>query len=140
MQIDSGTSTRLRFTQHERSRRMNDNQKAFLRSLITVPSPSGFEERASAGAGQAARTFADSVEWDVLGNSYARLTNEGGPKVIIEGHIDEIGFIVTYIDATDSISFDKIGGWDDQVVVGQRIVVAGIDGDVQGVIGKKRIS
>jgi len=116
---------------------VNDKQKAFLRSLITVPSPSGFEQRASAVWRAEADTFADSVEWDVLGNSYARLTNENGPKVIIEGHIDEIGFIVTYIDDDGFIWFDKIGGWDDQVVVGQRIILAGTNDDVHGVIGKK---
>lgn len=77
------------------------------------------------------------MEWDVLGNSYARLAQENGPKVVIEGHIDEIGFIITYIDDDGFLWFDKIGGWDDQVVVGQRIVIAGSDGDVQGVIGKK---
>ncbi len=116
---------------------MRDNQKAFLRRLITAPSPSGFEQRAAAIWRDEAKTCADSIEWDVLGNSYARLANEGGPKVIIEGHIDEIGFIVTYIDDDGFIWFDKIGGWDDQVVVGQRIVLAGSNGDVHGVIGKK---
>ncbi|HEU0165216.1 MAG TPA: M42 family metallopeptidase [Thermomicrobiales bacterium] len=116
---------------------MNEHQKDFLRKLITTPSPSGFEERASEVWRAEASTFADSVEWDVLGNSYARLANESGPKVVIEGHIDEIGFIVTYIDDEGFIWFDKIGGWDDQVIVGQRITIAGPGGDVKGVIGKK---
>lgn len=117
--------------------RMIDQQKAFLRRLISVPGPSGFEQRASAVWRDEVGTFADSVEWDVIGNSFARLTKEDAPTVIIEGHIDEIGFIVTYIDDDGFIWFDKIGGWDDQVVVGQRIVLAGENGDVQGVIGKK---
>jgi len=116
---------------------LNTQQQEFLRSLITAPSPSGFEQRAAEIWRKEAGTFADSVEWDVLGNSYARLAQENGPKVVIEGHIDEIGFIITYIDDDGFLWFDKIGGWDDQVVVGQRIVIAGSDGDVQGVIGKK---
>ncbi len=82
-------------------------------------------------------SFADDVEWDVLGNSYAVVKGTGGPKVVIEGHIDEIGFIVTHIDEDGFLWFDKIGGWDDQVVVGQRIRIAGRDGNVLGVIGKK---
>jgi endoglucanase len=57
--------------------------------------------------------------------------------VVIEGHIDEIGFIVTYVDDEGFIWFDKIGGWDDQVIVGQRVRIAAAGGDVQGVIGKK---
>ncbi|MGC4106076.1 MAG: M42 family metallopeptidase [Thermomicrobiales bacterium] len=116
---------------------MEQQQKDFLTRLITAPGPSGFEERPSAIWRAEAETFADEIEWDVLGNSYARLANEGGPKVVIEGHIDEIGFIITYIDDDGFLWFDKIGGWDDQVVVGQRILVAGEGGDVQGVIGKK---
>jgi endoglucanase len=56
---------------------------------------------------------------------------------VIEGHIDEIGFLITHIDEQGFLWFDKIGGWDDQVVVGQRIVIAGHSGDVLGVIGKK---
>lgn len=116
---------------------MEQLQKDFLKRLITAPGPSGFEERPSAIWRAEAESFADEVEWDVLGNSYARLKNGGGPKVVIEGHIDEIGFIVTYIDDDGMIWFDKIGGWDDQVVVGQRIIIAGTDGDVHGVIGKK---
>jgi endoglucanase len=56
---------------------------------------------------------------------------------VIEGHIDEIGFIVTYIDENGFIWIDRIGGWDDQVVVGQRVVIAGREGPVRGVIGKK---
>ena len=116
---------------------MNEHQQAFLRKLITAPSPSGFEQRAATIWRDEASTFADSVEWDVLGNSYARLANEGAPKVVIEGHIDEIGFIITYIDENGFLWFDKIGGWDDQVIVGQRILIAGEHGDVKGVIGKK---
>jgi putative aminopeptidase FrvX len=116
---------------------MKQQQKDFLKRLITAPGPSGFEERPSAVWRAEAETFADEIEWDVLVNSYARLKNDSGPKVIIEGHIDEIGFIVTYIDDDGFIWFDKIGGWDDQVVVGQRIIIAGTSGDVRGVIGKK---
>lgn len=121
----------------ERLHHLNDQQKAFLRRLITVPGPSGFEQQASGVWREEAGTFCDSVEWDVIGNSYARLANDEGATVIIEGHIDEIGFIVTYIDDDGFIWFDKIGGWDDQVVVGQRIVIAGEPGEVRGVIGKK---
>ncbi|MGN6482980.1 MAG: M42 family peptidase, partial [Thermomicrobiales bacterium] len=116
---------------------MEQQQKDFLTRLVTAPGPSGFEERPSGIWREEAGTFADEIEWDVLGNSYARLRQDGGPKVVIEGHIDEIGFIITYIDDDGFLWFDKIGGWDDQVVVGQRIVVSGAEGDVQGVIGKK---
>jgi len=84
-----------------------------------------------------AGTFADDVTSDVLGNSYARLKNDGAPVVVIEGHIDEIGLLITHVDEQGFLWFDHIGGWDNQVLVGQRIRVAGNEGDVIGVIGRK---
>ena len=109
----------------------------FLRKLLDAPGPSGFE-RAPARIWRAeAEAFADEVTIDVIGNSYARLRREGAPVVVVEGHIDEIGFIVTYIDDDGFLWFEPIGGWDVMVVVGQRIRIAGRDGDVIGVIGRK---
>lgn len=113
--------------------------KQFFKDLITAPGPSGFEQAPSKIWRKAASTWADSMDWDNLGNSYALVMGTAGSDytVVIEGHIDEIGFIVTHIDENGFVWFDKIGGWDDQVVVGQRIVISGNDGDVNGVIGKK---
>lgn len=118
---------------------MDSANKDFFRKLITAPGPSGFEQAPSKIWREAANGWADSLDWDNLGNTYAFVkgTAESDFAVVIEGHIDEIGFIVTHIDENGFVWFDKIGGWDDQVVVGQRIVIAGIDGDVHGVIGKK---
>lgn len=118
---------------------MDAANKALFRSLITAPGPSGFEQAPTKIWREAASEWAESVDWDNLGNSYALVKGTSGSDytVVIEGHIDEIGFIVTHIDENGFVWFDKIGGWDDQVVVGQRIVIAGNDGDVLGVIGKK---
>jgi endoglucanase len=117
---------------------VEQQQRAFFRSLITTPSPSGFEQAAAQVWRAEAQTFADEVDWDNLGNSYAWLrTDATDCTVVIEGHVDEIGFIITYIDENGFLWFDRIGGWDDQVVVGQRIRIAGEHGDVVGVIGKK---
>jgi putative aminopeptidase FrvX len=116
---------------------MDEHRKTFLTALLTTPGPSGFEQAPSRVWRAEADTFADLVDRDVLGNSYAWLGDPSGPVVVIEGHIDEIGFIVTYVDDEGFIWFDKIGGWDDQVIVGQRVRIAAAGGDVQGVIGKK---
>ena len=109
----------------------------FLRNLLDAPGPSGFERAPSRIWRAEAESFADEVTLDVIGNSYARLTRAGAPVVVVEGHIDEIGFIVTYIDDDGFLWFEPIGGWDVMVVVGQRIRIAGRDGDVIGVIGRK---
>lgn len=118
---------------------MDSANKKFFRNLITAPGPSGFEQAPSKIWREAATSWADGVDWDNLGNSYAYVNGTSGSEyaVVIEGHIDEIGFIITHIDEQGFVWFDKIGGWDDQVVVGQRIVIAGPEGDVNGVIGKK---
>jgi putative aminopeptidase FrvX len=109
----------------------------FLRRLLDAPGPSGFETAPSVIWRAEAATFADEVTHDVLGNSYARLTQPGAPVVVIEGHIDEIGLQITHVDDNGFLWFDQIGGWDDQVLVGQRIRISGNGGDVFGVIGRK---
>lgn len=116
---------------------MKDYQRAVLRTLLSTPGPSGFEQATSRVWREEAGTFAQHVDHDVLGNSYAFLNRERSPLVVIEGHIDEIGFIITYIDDDGFVWFDKIGGWDDQVIVGQRVSITTASGTVAGVIGKK---
>ncbi len=116
---------------------MEQTRKDFLKKLLATPGPSGFEQAPARVWREEAGGFADLVDWDVLGNSYAWLGEPSGPSVVIEGHIDEIGFLITYVDDEGFIWFDKIGGWDDQVVVGQRVVIASDGGPVRGVVGKK---
>jgi putative aminopeptidase FrvX len=55
------------------------------------------------------------------------------------GHIDEIGVMVTHVDDEGYLSFDTIGGWDQQVFVGQRVILLGRSGRIMGVVGKKAI-
>jgi endoglucanase len=121
----------------EPDRVMDDTSLAFLRELLDNPGPSGFEQRPGAVWRAQADTFAPEVTRDVLGNSFARLPNPGKPLVVIEGHIDEIGFMITHIDDEGYLWFDQIGGWDVPVLVGQRVVVMGKQGDVIGVVGRK---
>jgi len=82
---------------------------------------------------------AERVDVDVSGNSFATINVEAAPRIMLAGHVDEIGVMVTYIDDDGYLSFDPIGGWDHQVFVGQRVQVLGRAGAVAGVIGKKAI-
>ena len=116
---------------------MDQRAFEFLRRLLDSPGPSGFEERPSRVWREEASSFADEVDRDVLGNSWARLSKPGAPVMLIEGHIDEIGLMVTLIDEHGYLLFDAIGGWDTQVIIGQRMLVLGRDGDVNGVVGRK---
>ena len=111
----------------------------FLEHLLNAPGPSGFEVRAARVWRQQAEGFADRVWTDVTGNSFASVNPEGRPRVMMAGHIDEIGLQVTHIDKDGFLYFDTIGGWDAQVLVGQRVRILGGAGEVPGVIGKKPI-
>jgi endoglucanase len=111
----------------------------FLRRLLDTPGPSSFEAPPARVWRAEANRFADTVEADVAGNSFARLKGSGGPEVMFAGHIDEIGLMVTHIDDDGYLSFDTIGGWDPQVFVGQRVILLARSGQVSGVVGKKAI-
>src|SRR3954453_23827287 len=110
-----------------------------LRSLLTATGPSGYETAPATVFREAAGAFAE-VSGDVMGSSWARVKGTGdGPTLAIVGHIDEIGLIVTHIDDDGFLRFTGVGGWDAQILVGQRVEVATRDGVLPGVIGKKPI-
>jgi putative aminopeptidase FrvX len=111
----------------------------FLTELLDAPAPSGFELRAARVWRAEAEGVADEVAGDVSGNSVATLNPGGSPRVMLAGHVDEIGLMITHIDEQGFLYFDGIGGWDPQVIVGQRIRILGRAGDVIGVVGKKPI-
>lgn len=111
----------------------------FLKRLLEEPGPSGFERRPARIWKEEASGFADRVWSDVQGNSFAVVGEEKRPRVMLAGHMDEIGLQVTHITEKGFLYFGGIGGWDPQVLVGQRVKVLGRDGDVPGVIGKKPI-
>jgi putative aminopeptidase FrvX len=112
---------------------------SFLERLLDAPGPSGFETRAARVWRAEAETFADDVRVDVSGNSYATVNAGEGPTVMLAGHIDEIGLQITHIDEQGFLYIDEIGGWDPQVLVGQRVTVLARGGDIPGVVGKKAI-
>jgi putative aminopeptidase FrvX len=111
----------------------------FLKRLLNTPGPSGFESAPARVWREEARTFADDVAGDVSGNSLASVQVGGAPRIMLAGHIDEIGLMLTHVDEEGFLYFDGIGGWDPQVLVGQRIRVLTRQGAVLGVIGKKPI-
>jgi len=111
----------------------------FLQRLLDAPGPSGFETRAARVWREEASSFATSVTVDVTGNSFAVINPDGAPRVLLVGHIDEIGLQITHIDEEGYLYVDEIGGWDSQVLVAQRVRIMARDGDVLGVTGKKPI-
>ncbi|WP_088103771.1 M42 family metallopeptidase [Halalkalibacter urbisdiaboli] len=82
--------------------------------------------------------FADEVTTDKLGSLVAKkVGKEDGPKIMIAGHLDEIGFMVTSIDDKGFLRFQTVGGWWEQVMLAQRVSVMTKNGNIPGVIGSK---
>ncbi len=110
-----------------------------LKALLEAPGPSGFEGRPAHVYAEAARAFTEHVEVDAYGSVYAAVRPGGRPHVLLAGHIDEIGLLVTYVDERGFVYFTGLGGWDPLQLIGQRVKVLGRDGDVAGVIGRKPV-
>jgi|HubBroStandDraft_6_1064221.scaffolds.fasta_scaffold53759_2 putative aminopeptidase FrvX len=114
-----------------------------LRELLNARGPSGYEAAPAAVWREAASAFAQ-VSTDVLGTPLALVEPKHGyesasSRLLVMGHIDEIGLIVTHIDDDGYLWFSGVGGWDAQILVGQRVVLDTRGGPVIGVIGKKPI-
>ena len=114
-----------------------------LRDLLAAHGPSGYESDPAAVWLRAAGAFA-TVSTDVMGTPLALVSPKHGfedsPKrLVVMGHIDEIGLIVTHIDDEGYLWFAPVGGWDAQILVGQRVALATRGGVVRGVVGKKPI-
>ncbi|HEX4464550.1 MAG TPA: M42 family metallopeptidase [Solirubrobacterales bacterium] len=105
-----------------------------LDKLLRTPGPSGYETQAAAAWREGA-SFA-TVSADGIGSSVARI-GDASPLLAVVGHIDEIGLVIRHIDEKGFLWFAAIGGWDPQILVGQRVEVQGPNGPVLGVVGRK---
>ena len=100
---------------------MEKKSLEFLKGLMETISPSGFEEEAVKVWKERTKNFADEIKNDVHGNTIAVLNKEGKPRIMLAGHIDEIGYMVKYIDKEGYVYFSTIGGIDLHLVPGQRV-------------------
>lgn len=110
----------------------------FFKEIVNTPSPSGYEEKAAEVYRQYTNDFADQLHTDVHGSVWAIANPDAEMKIMLAGHMDEIGFIVHYIDENGFIYFSGIGGHDSVIPVGQRVWVHGKE-RVPGIIGRKAI-
>lgn len=120
---------------------MDPAAETFLYELLNTPSPTGFEVRGQRVWAKRCRTFADSVESDAYGNAWATVkgSDPDGPRVMIEAHADEIGFIVKFIADDGFLRVDRIGGSDWANARGRRLTVFGDKGEILGIIGNTAI-
>lgn len=116
---------------------MNDDQFEFFRRLVESTGPSGYEQNTQQVWRSRVQDAAEKMDTDRVGNVTAVLNAQGNPRVMIEAHADEIGFIIKYIDEHGFLYFRPIGGFDPSTLAGNRVRIMGKNGPVLGVIGRK---
>jgi tetrahedral aminopeptidase len=118
---------------------MEPKARDFFQQLLETPSPSGYERPVQELVRDYAGDFADEVTTDVHGNVIA-CANPGAPlRIMLAGHCDQIGLVVTHIDENGFIYTLPIGGWDPQQLIGQRMTIWTDAGAVPAVIARKPI-
>jgi len=122
---------------------MRSESLEFLRTLIEAPSPSGYEQPAARVFREYVAPLADEVETNVMGSVHAVLRGSsaeradgGRTSVMLAGHIDEIGLMVTYVMDTGFLAFKSIGGVDDAILPGMRVDVHTKSGVLRGLLGR----
>jgi len=112
-----------------------DQTEKFLQALTEAHGISGYETEIRALLRQYMEPLGTMAQ-DNLGSLICQ-TGEDGPKVMLAGHMDEIGFMVSHITKEGFLKFQQLGGWWDQVLLGHRVITKTRKGDVIGVIGAK---
>ncbi len=107
-----------------------------LKQIIEACGISGYEKEIAALMSEQLKKSCDEVREDNFGNVIAR-KGRGKKKIMLAAHMDEIGLMVKHISKDGYLSFIKVGGIDDRILVAQRVIVKGKKGDCLGVIGAK---
>ncbi|HIE14855.1 TPA: M42 family peptidase [Candidatus Bathyarchaeota archaeon] len=110
-----------------------------MKKLMESFGPSGFEIEPARIIKDYMAEYADDVITDKLGSLiFVKKGDFQRPRVLLAGHIDEVGFVISGIDEkTGFLTFDTLGGWWDQVLLSQRVIVRTEKGDIHGVIAAK---
>ncbi len=112
-----------------------DERERLLQALTEAHGVPGYETQVRSIIRQYLEPLG-SIEQDQIGSLVCR-QGESGPRVMLAGHMDEIGFMIHHITDKGFLKFLPLGGWWDQVLLGQRVIIKTHKGDVIGVIGAK---
>lgn len=119
---------------------MNDAAQSFLFDLLNTPSPTGFEGPGQRVWADYIGQHADTVDHDAYGTAWATLEGTAdGPRLMLDAHVDEIGFMVRHITDDGFIYVNRIGGSDRAIARGLRVRILGDNGPVTGVVGNTAI-
>ena len=115
---------------------MQEREIKLMGKMMDAFGPSGFEREINRIVKKEMEPIVDEIITDKLG-SVAFQLNGDGPKVLLAGHTDEIGFIISSITKEGFLTFNQLGGWWDQVLLAQKVIIRGTKGDVVGIIASK---
>ena len=111
---------------------------AFLEELTNSFGPTGFEKDPARIVRDYVKKYSDTISTDRLGSLlFTKKGKSDSPVVLVPGHIDEVGFIVSSINKLGYLTFNPLGGWFDQVLLGQRVKVRTSKGLIPGIIAAK---
>jgi endoglucanase len=117
----------------------DDEAIDFLKRMTESFGPSGFERETSCVIKESMQAYFDEFTADKLGSIvFVTKGQDERPHVLLAGHIDEVGFVIAGMDEkTGFLSFNPLGGWWDQVLLSQKVVVRTEKGDLAGIIAAK---
>lgn len=118
---------------------MDTKPLEFLQQLVETPGPSGYEQKIQEVVRNYVADFADSVRTDLHGNVIIGRNTDADFRVMLAGHCDQIGMVVSHIDESGFIYAQTIGGWDPQQLIGQRMTIWSATGGIPAVIARKPI-
>ncbi|MBY0027187.1 M42 family metallopeptidase [Priestia aryabhattai] len=114
---------------------MNNETLSLFKTLTELPGAAGNEHQVRSFMRSQIEPLVDEVIQDGLGSLFGvRYNEEKGPKVMVAGHMDEVGFMVTSVTDKGMIRFQTLGGWWSQVLLAQRVHVVTKKGPITGVI------
>jgi len=113
--------------------------RSFLNRLLTTPGISGDEQRVQEVVRQYAADFCETADFDLHGNLILGINPQSDFKVMLAGHADQIGMLVSHIDENGFLAVQTVGGWDPQQLIGQQVQIWTQHAAVPGVISRKPI-
>lgn len=116
--------------------KLNEQTLNLFKTLTELPGASGNEHLVRNFMREQLTQYADEIVQDKLGSIFGvKKGNQNGPTIMVAGHMDEVGFMVTQITDNGMLRFQPLGGWWSQVLLAQRVQVMTNNGPVIGVIG-----
>ncbi|WP_409302246.1 M42 family metallopeptidase [Peribacillus sp. SCS-155] len=115
---------------------MNQETLSLFKTLTELPGTAGNEHAVRKFMRSELEKYSDEIVQDGLGSIFGvKRGDESGPRVMVAGHMDEVGFMITSITDNGMIRFQPLGGWWSQVLLAQRVEIITDNGPVTGVIG-----